>query len=42
MVPVRNKNKSFWRNKLFEHFYGSLSLKCEKVQGREILPMKII
>ena len=42
MVPVQNKNKKFLRKKIIEHFYGSWNLKSGRVQGREILAMKII
>ena len=42
MVPLKNNNiKRFWRKKTIEDFYGSSSLKSEKVQGREVLAMKI-
>ena len=42
MVPIKNKNKRFWRKKIIEHFYGSWKLQIEKVQGRELLAMKIM
>ena len=42
MVPIKNENKRFWRKKIIKHFYGNWSLKSEKVQGREVLAMKII
>ena len=42
MVPIKNENKRFWRKKIIKHFYGDWSLKSEKVQGREVLAMKII
>ena len=42
MVPIKNENKRFWRKKIIKHFYDNWSLKSEKVQGREVLAMKII
>ena len=42
MVSIKNENKRFWRKKIIKHFYGNWSLKSEKVQGREVLAMKII
>ena len=32
----------FWRRKFTEYFYGSWSLKIEKVQEGEVLAMKVI
>ena len=36
------KIKGFGGKKIIKHFYGNWSLKSEKVQGREVLAMKII
>ena len=41
MVAIKIKIKRFG-NKIIKHFYGSLSLKSEKVQSRENLCMKTI
>ena len=41
MVPIKNEKKRFKR-KSIEHFYGSWSLKSKRVQGSEVLAMKIM
>ena len=41
MVTIKIKLKRFGK-KIIKHFYGSLSLKSEKVQSRENLCMKTI
>ena len=33
MVPIKNKNKKFWRKKNIKHFYGSLKFKEWKGTG---------
>ena len=40
MVLIKNKKDAGEKN--IEHFYGSWSVKSEKVQGCEVLAMKII
>ena len=42
MVLIKNKKQRFWRKKNNEHFYGSWSLKGEKIQRREVSAVKII
>ena len=41
-MVLLKKNKKVLENKKIKHFYGSWSLKSEKVQRREVLAMKII
>ena len=42
MVLIKNRNKIFWKKKLWNTFNGNSSLKSEKVQRREVFTMKII